>query len=579
MEKTRQALVRGRIGLVLAGILFVGIAVGVALLARKLVTDAQWTARSHEVINQLDSLDAELSGTESDQRGYLLTGNPGYLVDYRMGRAAIPSGLDRLDALVADNPTQRNAARQYRLIVGTRLVQMERTLREYDTSGLNAALGSIANGVFDTSTQVRQAKIRMSDEERALLATRADSSRRSADAVLALAMLGIPMGLLVLLLVYRMLVQEMRRRGNAEAKTASANARMQASIERLETNSTQLRSLTQFGSMLQSCTRPEEAIELTRKMLHQLVPEAGGTLYRMRHSMDHAEAMLDWGTQAAPSQANIAPDMCWALRRGQSHAVHNDGGARCAHVLPGHDPNAGSVCVPLSAQGVQLGLLYLSAPGDSFLAQRPIIDAVAEQLSMALSNLYLQERLRLQSIREPLTGLFNRRYLEESAERELARCKRRAMPLSLLMLDIDHFKPFNDVHGHGGGDALLAGFGALLQRISRTEDIACRYGGEEFTLIMPEAGEDVAVRQAERIRAAVEELHVAHLGHELPKVTVSIGTATYPRDGDTPQALLRAADEALYRAKRSGRNRLETPSPSPVPGGEAVSPPPPRSAN
>ncbi len=578
MDKHQQALVRSRVGLIFAGLLFVAIAVGVGLLARRLVSDASWTAHSHEVVNQLDALEAEVRDAEAAQRGYLLTGNPGYLVDYRIGRDAIPADLDHLQSLVADNPTQRDAARQFRVIVGTRMVEMERTLHGYETAGLTAALGSMAAGTFDTSTQLRLAKTRMATAERTLLAQRADSSRRSADALLALAMLGIPMGLVVLLLVYRLLILEMRRRGLAEMTTANANSRMQASIERLESNSVQLRALTQFGSMLQSCTRPEEAIDLSRRMLQQLVPAVGGTIFRMRHSQDHAEALVDWGTQAAPSEPNIAPEMCWALRRGQSHAVHNDGGARCSHVLPGHDPNAGSVCVPLTAQGVQLGLVYLSAPDDAFIAQLPMIDAIAEQLSMALSNLYLQERLRLQSIREPLTGLFNRRYLEESAERELARCKRRAMPLSLLMLDIDHFKNFNDVHGHGGGDALLAGFGALLQRISRTEDIACRYGGEEFTLIMPEADEAVALRQAERIRAAVEDMRVAHLGHELPKVTVSIGTATFPRDGDSPQALLRVADAALYQAKRNGRNRAESPTPSQAPG-DGTTPAPPRNGH
>src|SRR5690606_31677351 len=147
--------------------------------------------------------------------------------------------------------------------------------------------------------------------------------------------------------------------------------------------------------------------------------------------------------------------------------------------------------------------------------------------------LSLRERLRLQSIRDPLTGLFSRRYLEESAARELARCERRDCPLSLLMLDIDHFKAFNDLHGHAGGDALLARFGKLLAEHSRGEDIACRYGGEEFTLILPEAPAEAALQRAEAIRAAVGGMRVRHMDRELPKVTVSIGVATFPADGDS----------------------------------------------
>lgn len=187
-----------------------------------------------------------------------------------------------------------------------------------------------------------------------------------------------------------------------------------------------------------------------------------------------------------------------------------------------------------------------------------LIETAAEQLAMALSNLELQERLRIQSIREPLTGLFNRRYLEESLARELARCARRGLPLALMMLDLDHFKRFNDTHGHPGGDALLAGFGRLLQQLSRQEDIACRYGGEEFTLILPESTPQAAAERAEQIRAAVEAMRVPHLGKDLPPVTVSIGLACFPHDGQEPEALLRSADQALYRAKAQGRNRVES---------------------
>jgi diguanylate cyclase (GGDEF)-like protein len=202
-------------------------------------------------------------------------------------------------------------------------------------------------------------------------------------------------------------------------------------------------------------------------------------------------------------------------------------------------------------------LLSLSDTGQDLSAQRDLIDSAAEKLSMALANLSLQDRLRQQSIRDPLSGLFNRRYLEESAARELNRCARRGLPLSLLMLDIDHFKSFNDVHGHAGGDAVLAQFGKLLQSMSRGEDIACRYGGEEFTLILPEADLDAASERAEAIRLAVEAMQVPHLGKVLPQVTVSIGVAGYPAHGNSPEALMQAADEALYRAKRGGRNRID----------------------
>ena len=183
-----------------------------------------------------------------------------------------------------------------------------------------------------------------------------------------------------------------------------------------------------------------------------------------------------------------------------------------------------------------------------------LVQAAADQLSMTLHTLSLQEKLRVQSIRDPLTGLFNRRYLEESLVRELARCQRRGLSFSVLMLDVDHFKRFNDTHGHPGGDALLAALGKLLQTQLRAEDIACRYGGEEFTVLLPEAGAEQASLRAEQLLQAIRALRVEHMGHELPAVTASIGIAVAGRDG--AEHLLQRADQALYRAKQEGRDRV-----------------------
>jgi len=131
------------------------------------------------------------------------------------------------------------------------------------------------------------------------------------------------------------------------------------------------------------------------------------------------------------------------------------------------------------------------------------------------------------------------------------------LPLSLLMLDLDHFKAFNDLHGHPGGDALLAGFGLLLKSMARGEDIACRYGGEEFTLILPEATPEQAGRRAAEIVEAARAMRVEHLGSELPAVSVSIGVSAFEGAGDSAEMLMRRADRALYRAKRGGRDRFE----------------------
>ncbi|HEY9541428.1 MAG TPA: diguanylate cyclase [Luteimonas sp.] len=548
---------RTRFGLLVAALIFIGIGVGILYGAQRLIADARLVAHSNEVIGRLDELEARLRDAESAQRGYLLTGRVDYLADYHNSRERLPALAATVAGLVADNPSQARLAQQLREQTKLRQHQLANTLLRHESDGLAGARAAMGSDVFETSSVIRGLKAQMADEERALLGQRATSNRNSANVLRVIAVLGIPLGLAVTLGVYLLLVREIASRAAAEAEAREVQARLREGNAELEHRSGDLRALSRYGSMLQSCVDPDEALQLTVRVLSTLRPGTAGTLYRMRNSQDHAEAVLHWGEHPAASATSIQPGSCWALRRDQPHLSPDAAQSHCPHVSAVEHAGVATACIPLSAQGTQLGLLYLSDDDDGFLSRIDIIEAVAEQLSMALSNLSLRESLRLQSIRDPLTGLFNRRYLEESATRELARCERRGLPLSLLMLDIDHFKAFNDVHGHAGGDALLAQFGKLLAEHSRGEDIACRYGGEEFTLILPEAPAGAALQRATAICSAVEAMRVQHMGRELPPVTASIGAATFPADGNNSEALMHAADEALYRAKHGGRNRVE----------------------
>ncbi|MGH7545242.1 MAG: diguanylate cyclase, partial [Gemmatimonadota bacterium] len=181
--------------------------------------------------------------------------------------------------------------------------------------------------------------------------------------------------------------------------------------------------------------------------------------------------------------------------------------------------------------------------------------ALARHVELALANLKLRETLQNQAIKDPLTGLFNRRYMEESLDRELQRAARTGTSLGLILMDIDHFKQFNDAHGHAVGDLLLAALGSLLRTLVREEDIVCRYGGEEFTAIFPGASLKATIERAEEIRDGVRRLTVPSEHGELGSITVSLGVAAYPEHGLSSRELLAAADAALYRAKEDGRDR------------------------
>jgi diguanylate cyclase (GGDEF)-like protein len=180
----------------------------------------------------------------------------------------------------------------------------------------------------------------------------------------------------------------------------------------------------------------------------------------------------------------------------------------------------------------------------------------ANLTALVLSNVQLRETLQEQSIRDPLTGLFNRRYMEETLQRELRRVTRQLGPLGIIMIDIDHFKQFNDTYGHSAGDRALRRLGHLLQNHVRGEDVACRYGGEEFILIMPNTSADVVVKRAEYLRQAATGLRIAESDATDQHITLSLGIAIYPEHGRTIDAVLGAADTALYHAKKQGRNRV-----------------------
>jgi diguanylate cyclase (GGDEF)-like protein len=345
-----------------------------------------------------------------------------------------------------------------------------------------------------------------------------------------------------------------------QAGVAIRNARLydeaRLSEERLAQRSRELDVLNRMGEMLQACVTENEAYTVVGRFVSQLFPSEPGGVFVMSASRNLMEARAVWSAAACPDWAVFKPEECWALRRGRLHLVESTAtGLLCSH-LPQPAP-ASYLCIPLIAQGESLGILYLGAAAAAWSeGQQRLASTVADQLGLAVANLKLRETLRNQSIRDPLTGLFNRRYLEETLEREVRRAERSRTPLGVVMIDLDHFKPFNDTYGHEAGDVLLREFGRLLQSCVRGGDVACRYGGEEFMLILPGADVGTTRQRAERIRESVKHLFVSHRGQSVGAVTMSAGIAAFPEHGATGEALTQAADAALYRAKTEGRDRV-----------------------
>ncbi|MBI5711818.1 MAG: diguanylate cyclase [Chloroflexi bacterium] len=359
------------------------------------------------------------------------------------------------------------------------------------------------------------------------------------------------------------IVRDISQRKRDEELVRQANEKLTMWIDQLERRNRESALLSDMGDLFQSCHSVDEAYRIIEQSARRLFPDRCGAVYTLNSSRNLVEAVAAWGDSADEMRQQVlAPDECWGFRRGRSYLVADTrDGVLCQHVsqLAKNDQDVphSYVCIPMMAHGDALGVLHLRGSVEAAIADdAPLATSVAERIALALANLRLRETLRVQSIRDSLTGLFNRRYMEETFERELQRAARKGTPLGVIMLDIDHFKRFNDTFGHEAGDALLRELGQLLHLRFRGADIACRYGGEEFTLILPEASVQATLQRGEELREAVGGIRLEHLGQSLGVVTLSLGVAAFPDHGSNKESLLRIADAALYRAKKEGRNRV-----------------------
>jgi len=358
---------------------------------------------------------------------------------------------------------------------------------------------------------------------------------------------------------------DITERRQAEAELKEANLKLVTWVHELEMRSAEMSQLSEMGEQLQSCQNIEEACAISVQYIRKICPFSQGALYLINPSKELAEAVQQWGDTTSSERVFVPLD-CWGIRRGRPHLVDSlHPGLKCGHIVGPHVEQ--HLCVPMLAHGEAIGILHLnlySSEADQENAEdrvfsenkAQVIMAAAEDIALALSNLYLRESLRQQSIRDILTGLFNRRYMQESLERELSRAEREKIPVGVIMFDIDNFKDFNDVYGHDGGDALLHQLGTFLLKKTRGGDIVCRYGGEEFVVVLPSASLENTRIRAEEIRKGVKDLLVYHLGKPMRICTLSLGVSAFPERATTSESLIKSADTALYSAKSEGRDRV-----------------------
>jgi diguanylate cyclase (GGDEF)-like protein/PAS domain S-box-containing protein len=343
----------------------------------------------------------------------------------------------------------------------------------------------------------------------------------------------------------------------AAERVRRSNDELRALVTELQRRDSEMQSLISMDDLLQSCTTQAEAYKVIALAGGELFGGQGGCLAVLPYQNQSLEIVARWG-DGPLGEAVFAVEDCWALRRGQVHDVSDpQGGLLCRHFLP--RPEARYLCVPLTVQGEMLGVFCLAgAPANSkhHVSQLQLAVTVSESVKLSLSNLRLREKLRAEAIHDPLTGLFNRRYLEETLSRELHRARRGNSPLCLAMLDLDRFKQFNDRFGHDAGDSFLRELGRLVRENLRKSDISCRYGGEEFVLVLPDSSLPDAEQRLEQLRVLIKHLKIQHGDQMIGPLTISAGVAQAEKLSTEPSELLRAADNALYAAKKAGRDRV-----------------------
>jgi diguanylate cyclase (GGDEF)-like protein len=563
----------------------------------------RWLAHSATVLTTAGDTLGLVQQAESASRGYALTQNPAFAKGFDKQVDMARRAAGRLVTLTADNPAQQSAATALLQHIDLRLDSLQRNVQLSRTGKYEAAREALTNGTdLERMDILSDSADRFVTEERRLQAERMAASEHQLRTTTQIMIAGVVALLVLVVLMALTMARSIRQPVRVITETMAAlaggarNARIAGHLgssefdevaagynqmaddlaravadqregadsllranQALQTSTAELQDRSEvielLGSMahrMQAARTDDELAAILAIFVPKVLPGMPGALYAHNNSRNLLVQIATWGGMT-DDEVGFPPDQCWALRRGQSHGVGEPGSdILCGHL---HGVDAHYHCEPLLAAGEVIGVIYLR--GDVLPQRRFSLAVMSENISSALVNQRLQRGLREQTIRDPLTGLFNRRYMEEALGIEIARVARSGGPLSLIMCDIDHFKRFNDEFGHDAGDAVLSAVASEMSSRFRDGDVVCRYGGEEFTIIAPGTTAEQMGARAEVVRKAIADLQVRDRGRSLGATSMSFGiaswTPTMDRDGN---ALIKAADAALYQAKREGRNRV-----------------------
>lgn len=537
----------------LALLVVIGIVLASILHTLNAHENNQRYAESVDRLLLLNRLEARLLEAETSERGYFLTGDNIFKEEFDLLSNDVSSYLQELRRLDFSAVTTTENIQHLESLIRQRLQSLGNFIDVYETEGFEAARTMVQNRTGKAlMDKYQNLNATIETAELAFLLEQRKSALQSATRLMYLLSAGTLLNLLLLGMAFVI--------GRKDLRLG------QSLLGQMQRSSNEISYLNEMSNSLLSCQQLTDADQIIQHYMQLLFPTTSGGFYLHRASRNVLELHSTWGTQQSELSNMLLIEECWALRRGRTHIVDKAEDLHCEHDHA--DTDTYYFCIPMMAQGETIGILHMRCnpepqagkPCDlkEFFSDNNIqlAETVAIQIASAIASLNLRAALHAKSIKDPLTGLYNRRYLEATMQREQVRAQRNNTPFSIIMTDIDHFKAFNDSHGHQAGDSVLQLFGQELNSRVRGEDIACRYGGEEFTLILPGADLEKAGKRAEEIRIAVSQLRINVRGQSLPPITASFGVASFPLHGDDWQTVMQVADGELYQAKQAGRNNV-----------------------
>ncbi len=536
-----------------AGVLLFTLTAGTLVFnsTQALISSARRVDHTRTVLSVLQRGSLLVERVEYRSKLFHLSHEPEDLANARSNVTQLQALVVRLGDLVADN-----------------------TVHESNVHNLSACADQLARSVnkamLDSSTledpiqHCRQAIAVMTGREQELLNSRTAGSERSTLTSVTTQMGFAGLLAAILAVLFGFLFRDAFQRLKVGREMALTNEQLSTTVGALRARARESELMTAARDELQLCVDVEQVYQSAAKTFARLLTGTSGALCMIDNSRQMVEVVSIW-EGGAEEKATIAdfspPEACCSLRSGQPRwRLPGVSEIDCTH-FDGHGrPPGRYLCKPIMAQGNTIGILYVQCPDDTHVALvNEHMDGTRQLIQltgMSIAALRLRARLENLSIRDPLTDMFNRHFMQISLDRELAIAARRKQGLAVFMLDVDHFKNFNDTHGHAAGDTVLRGIAATLRSTVREEDIVCRYGGEEFTIILPDITPASALSRAEAVRSAIANLLIPGGNTVFSNLSISLGVAFYPTDADSSDLLLRRADQALYRAKRNGRNQV-----------------------